>query len=73
VRPRNKCVKQQSIEFVDTHLSHSVGLVQRGYSIPSPVLLKCCVASVIAQSVVLYRTCTGLPAVWGCLAELDPL
>ena len=25
-----------------------VGLVQRGYSIPSPVLLKCCVASVVA-------------------------
>ena len=42
-----------------------VGLVQRGYSIPSPVLLKCCVASVVAQCIVLYRTCTGQPAVWG--------
>jgi len=30
-----------------------VGLVQRGYSIPSPVLLKCCVASIVAQSIVL--------------------
>jgi len=39
--------------------------VQRGYSIPSPVLLKCCVASIVAQSIVLYRTCTGQPAVWG--------
>ena len=42
----------------------SVGLVQRGYSIPSPVLLKCCVASIVAQSV-LFSTCTGQPAVWG--------
>ena len=42
-----------------------VGLVQRGYTIPSPVLLKCCVASVVAQSIVLYGTCTGQPAVWG--------
>ena len=25
----------------------------------------CCVASVVAQSIVLYRTCTGQPAVWG--------
>ena len=35
------------------------------YSIPSPVLLMCCVASVVARSIVLYRTCTGQPAVWG--------
>jgi len=27
--------------------------------------VKCCVASVVAQSIVLYRTCTGQPAVWG--------
>ena len=47
------------------HFIIGVGLVQRGYSIPSPVLLKCCVASVVAQSVVLYRTCTGQPPVWG--------
>ena len=39
--------------------------MQRGYSIPSPVLLKCCVASIVARSIVLYRTCTGQPAVWG--------
>jgi len=30
------------------HFIIDVGLVQRGYSIPSPVLLKCCVASVVA-------------------------
>ena len=30
------------------HLIIDVGLVQIGYSIPSPVLLKCCVASVVA-------------------------
>ena len=47
------------------HFIIDVGLVQRGYSIPSPVLLKCCVASVVARSIVLYRTCTGQPAVWG--------
>jgi len=47
------------------HFIIDVVLVQRGYSIPSPVLLKCCVASVIAQSIVPYRTCTGQPAVWG--------
>ena len=35
------------------------------YSIPNPVLLKCCVASIVARSIVLYRTCTGQPAVWG--------
>jgi len=29
------------------HFIIDVGLVQRGYSIPSPVLLKCCVASVL--------------------------
>ena len=47
------------------HFIIDVGLVQRGYSIPSPVLLKYCVASIVAQSIVLYRTCTGQPAVWG--------
>ena len=30
------------------HFIIDVGLVQKGYSIPSPVLLKCCVASVVA-------------------------
>ena len=30
------------------HFIIDVCLVQRGYSIPSPVLLKCCVASVVA-------------------------
>jgi len=30
------------------HFIIDVGLVQRGYSIASPVLLKCCVASVVA-------------------------
>ena len=30
------------------HFIIDVGLVQRGFSIPSPVLLKCCVASVVA-------------------------
>jgi len=47
------------------HFIIDVGLMQRGYSIPNPVLLKCCVASIVAQSIVLYRTCTGQPAVWG--------
>ena len=32
---------------------------------PKSCLLKCCVASVVAQSIVLYRTCTVQPAVWG--------
>ena len=55
---------------VPPHLSHifiiDVGLVQRGYSIPSPVLLKCGVASIVARSIVLYGTCTGLYIiVWG--------
>jgi len=53
------------MQHVQPHSIIDVGSVQRRYSIPSPVLLKCRVASVVAQSIVLYRTCTGQPAVWG--------
>jgi len=59
------------------HLSHISSLMLawcKEGSDPSPVLLKCCVASIVAQYIVLYRKCTGQPAVWGfCLTGLDPL
>jgi len=50
---------------------NDVRLVQRVYSIPSPVWLKCCVASAIAQSIQdLYRPacCVGVRHAW-----CDPL
>ena len=53
------------------HFIIDVNLVHRGYSIPSPVLLKCCVASIVAQSIQdLYRPawCVGL-----CLAMSRPI
>jgi len=46
------------------HLSHISSLMLAGCKERTGTVSQV-LSSVVAQSIVLYRTCTGLPAVWG--------